>query len=53
MRLSQIFLSTSRSMRGRISASVMLFGFLGRSANSLVFQLTGMWRESHIVLSEE
>ena len=39
-------------MTGRISERVMLFGFLGRRAISLVFQLVGMCREVHITWSE-
>ena len=48
IRLSQIFRSTSRSMRGRISERVILSGFLGRRAISLVCQLEGMCFASHI-----
>ena len=49
IRLSHIFRSTSRSMRGRISERVMLVGFLGRRAISLVCQLEGMCFASHIM----
>ena len=48
IRLSQIFLRTSRSIRGRISERVMLLGFLGRRAISLVCQLAGMCFASHM-----
>ena len=47
---SQSFRSTSRSMSGRSSASVMLLGFLGSKAISLVFQLGGTTWETHKML---
>ena len=52
IRLSQIFRSTSRSMRGRISERVILVDFLGRRAISLVCQLEGMCFASHIAWRE-
>ena len=48
---SQSFRSTSRSMSGRSSASVMLLGFLGSRAISRVFQLGGTVWETHKMLS--
>ena len=48
---SQSFRSTSRSISGRSSASVMLLGFLGSRAISRVFQLGGTTWEIHKMLS--
>ena len=53
MRLSQSFLSTSKSISGRISERVILLVFLGSRASSRACQLAGMWRATHIAVREE
>ena len=50
IRLSHVLRKTSSSISGRISARVILLGFLGSRASSLACQLRGTWRASHMTL---